>query len=107
MSAFPVPEHIEQRRFSDAIATKALGLPRPLAFMSPSERVRLFQEAVKPMQAVLMRLYQTSLPQMLLIRRGDTFVFERMDLAGEVAELEKQVLKQIELTRAQILGGLE
>lgn len=96
MSALPAPEPVENRRFSDATATQVMNLDRPLGFMSPAERVRLYEQCVAPMKAVLVRLYTDHAK----------FNLRSQELEGDQAALEKQLLDSIALARAQILGGL-
>lgn len=112
MSNFPTSEPHETRRYTDAITTGQLGLDRPIAFMSPYQRVKLFQEVVAPMKAQLVRLHANEVQPRMLVKLNldgslavDTL--ERLPLTGDAAELEALLLAEIERVRSQILGGLE
>ena len=112
MSQFPVPEHVELRRFSDAIATRELGLPRPLAFMTPAERVRVYNEVIEPMIKQLARLHlehESLHPPTFIVETATRRLVDvqRQPMTGDTALLANKLIEEIAATRAQILGGLE
>lgn len=113
MSTFPETEERETRRYSDAIATRDLDLTRPLGFMSPAERVRLFEGCVEPMRKQLQRLRLR--PALLASATKVRFVLDtgeidptepELVMTDAERELEALLLREIERTRAQILGGV-
>ena len=98
-----------QRRTADAIAPKT-EFERPLAFMSPSERMRLYLSTIEPMTTILGRLYEehghTNVTPALATRDG-LFDIDRLPLSGDRALLEQQMLDAIKRARAKILGGVD
>ena len=94
------------RRSSDAIAPKP-ELERPLAFMSPGERVRLYLREIEPMTTVLGRLYEESASRVTTIASCEGLIdAERVPLIGDRALLEAELIEAIKRTRAKILGGV-
>ena len=107
--------HHERRRTDDAIVGRTVQqmlAERPLGLLTPSERVRLFYEAIAPLQAALVRLHTNEgqlRPRVVAIRNGDSFELPEdiHALQGEAADIERVLMAQIDAARAQILGGLE
>lgn len=105
MSHFPVPEHVERSRFDDAIATKELGLSRPLRFMSPSERARCYHECVLPYTIALTRLMACEVQPRFVFSNGA--ILDIQPEGRTYTEAEQELVDLINAERKFWLGGLE